>query len=94
MLGLGGTLIIVGMTDEESTININALSVPRNERVIIGSWYGSTRPWVDLPKFTDLYMDGKLKIDPLISRRYSLDDINEAFGALISGEVARSIIIF
>ena len=48
MLGLGGTLIIVGMTDEKSTITINSLSVPRNERVIIGSWYGSKKSKLSL----------------------------------------------
>ena len=94
MLALGGTVIVVGMAPEKDEISINALSLPRTERAIVGSWYGGARPWVDLPKLVDLYLSGKLKIDPLISRTYPLKDINIAYDALAAGEVARSIITF
>jgi S-(hydroxymethyl)glutathione dehydrogenase/alcohol dehydrogenase len=60
----------------------------------MGSWYGSARPWVDLPKLVDLYMDGKIKISELVSRSYPLDRINTAYDALANGEVARSILTF
>jgi S-(hydroxymethyl)glutathione dehydrogenase/alcohol dehydrogenase len=59
-----------------------------------GSWYGSARPFVDLPKMVDLYLDGKLKVDEMVSRYYPLDEINVAYEALANGEVARSIISF
>ena len=85
---------MVGMTPENDEVSINALSLPRTERAIVGSWYGGARPWVDLPKLVDLYLSGKLKIDPLISRTYPLKDINIAYDALAAGEVARSIITF
>ena len=94
MLALGGTVIVVGMAPENDEVSINALSLPRTERSIVGSWYGSARPWVDLPKLVDLYLSGKLKIDSLISRTYPLKDINIAYDALVAGEVARSIITF
>ncbi|MEE3287915.1 MAG: Zn-dependent alcohol dehydrogenase [Pseudomonadota bacterium] len=94
MLAPGGTAVVVGMAPENDEVSINALSFPRTEKAIVGSWYGGARPWVDLPKITDLYLSGKLKIDPLISRTYSLDDINIAYDALAAGEVARSIISF
>ena len=94
MLALGGTAVVVGMTAEDAVIEINSLSIPRNEKTIVGSWYGGARPWVDLPKLADLYIDGKIMIDPLISRTYPLAKINDAFGALAAGEVARSIISF
>ena len=42
----------------------------------------------------DLYMEGKLKVDELVSRTYPFDQINEAYAALDSGEVARSILLF
>ena len=90
MLALGGTAVIVGMAPENDEVTFNALSFPRTERGIIGSWYGGARPWVDLPKMTDLYMSGRLKIDPLISRPYPLEEINAAYDALAAGEVARS----
>ena len=91
--GLGGTTCIVGMAPEDDNITVNALSLPRTERTIVGSWYGGARPWVDLPKMVDLYMAGKLKVDELVSRTYPLDEINVAYDALAAGEVARSILV-
>ena len=91
---LGGVTTIVGMAPEDDEVTINALSLPRTEKVIMGSWYGSARPWVDLPKMVDLYMTGKLDVDSLVSRTYSLDEINVAYEALGRGEVARSILVF
>ena len=89
----GGTTVVVGMAPETEDFRINALSMPRSERAIVGSWYGSARPWVDLPKLADLYMNGRLKIDEMISRTYRLDEINAAYDALAAGEVARSVIM-
>ncbi len=90
----GGTAVVVGMAPENDEVSINALSFPRTEKSIVGSWYGGARPWVDLPRISDLYLNGKLKIDPMISRTYGLDEINTAYEALAAGEVARSIIVF
>jgi S-(hydroxymethyl)glutathione dehydrogenase/alcohol dehydrogenase len=73
-------------------MTISALSLPRTEKTLVGSWYGGARPFVDLPKMVDLYMDGRLKVDELISRSYPLKDINTAYEALANGEVARSIL--
>ena len=94
MTCLGGMAVVVGMAAETAEVSINALSLPRSERILMGSWYGSARPWVDLPKLADLYMNGRLKIDQMISRTYRLDEINTAYQALARGEVARSIISF
>lgn len=90
----GGTAVIVGMAAETDELTLNALSLPRTEKVLMGSWYGSARPWVDLPKLANLYLKGKLKIDEMISRSYKLEEINTAYDALAQGEVARSIIEF
>ena len=94
MLAPGGTAVVVGMAPENDEVSINALSFPRTEKSIVGSWYGGARPWVDLPRISDLYLSGKLKIAPMISRTYGLDEINTAYDALAAGEVARSIIVF
>jgi S-(hydroxymethyl)glutathione dehydrogenase/alcohol dehydrogenase len=55
---------------------------------------GSNRFRVDMPRFVDFYLQGKLHLDDLISRRIKLDDINAAFAAVETGEVARSVIMF
>ncbi len=91
--GPGGVTTVVGMAPEDDLVSLNALSIPRTERVIMGSWYGSARPWLDLPKIVDLYLDGKIKIDEMISRTYPLEEINTAYEALENGEVARSVLL-
>lgn len=90
----GGMAVVVGMAPETDEVSINALSLPRNEKILMGSYYGSARPWIDLPRLTNLYMSGRLKVDELVSRSYPLEQINEAYDALGNGEVARSIIDF
>jgi S-(hydroxymethyl)glutathione dehydrogenase/alcohol dehydrogenase len=92
--GPGGTTVIVGMAPETDMMTFSALSFPRTEKTLKGSWYGSARPFVDLPKMVDLYLNGKLKVDEMVSRYYPLDEINTAYDALANGEVARSIIKF
>jgi len=90
----GGTTVVVGMAPENDDVSVNALSLPRTEKVIMGSWYGSARPWVDFPRLVDLYLANRLSIDPMISRTYRLEEINEAYEALDKGEMARSVILF
>ena len=64
------------------------------ERSIAGSFYGSGRPAEDIPILVDQYRAGRLKLDELLTRRYPLEQINEAYAALDRGEVARSVIVF
>ena len=64
------------------------------ERVIRGCSYGSARTREDLPRLANLYLAGKLRIDELITRRFSLDEANEGFRALAAGELARGLIVF
>jgi S-(hydroxymethyl)glutathione dehydrogenase/alcohol dehydrogenase len=87
----GGMAIVVGLAPAGAEVSIPASSLLQ-EKVLTGSSYGGARPRIDMPKLIDLYLAGKLKLDELISRRYPLDGINDAFQALRDGEVARSII--
>jgi len=64
------------------------------EKTLKGSIYGSARPSVDMPKLLDLYMNKKLKLDELVSRRIKLEEINAAFEWMEKGEVARSVIMY
>ncbi len=82
------------MVPENDDVSVNALSLPRTEKVIMGSWYRSARPWADFPRLVNLYMANRLSIDPMISRTYRLEEINEAYEALDKGEMARSVILF
>jgi S-(hydroxymethyl)glutathione dehydrogenase/alcohol dehydrogenase len=64
------------------------------EKKLQGSFMGSNRFRVDMPRFVDFYLQGKLHLDDMISRRIKLKDVNDAFKALGTGEVARSVIMF
>ena len=89
----GGTAVIVGVAPYDAMIKFPARLLFEEAR-LVGCFYGSTRMRVDMPHIIDLYMKGKLMVDELVTRMYSLDQINAAFQALDKGEVARSIIKF
>jgi S-(hydroxymethyl)glutathione dehydrogenase / alcohol dehydrogenase len=65
-----------------------------SERKMQGSIMGSNRFRIDIPRYIDLYTQGRLKLDEMVSRRVPLEDVNEAFRAMKAGEVARSVIVF
>jgi S-(hydroxymethyl)glutathione dehydrogenase / alcohol dehydrogenase len=89
----GGVTTAVGIAALGSEMAVNAGELVYLEKTLRGSYYGSTRPQADMPRILQLYQAGKLPIDRLISRRYPLDRVNEAYDALIAGEVARSVLI-
>ncbi len=89
----GGTAVVVGMIPVTQTVNVPGVGFLM-EKSIIGSFYGSTRQTHDMPWLMELYRQKRLKIDELITRRYKLAQINEAYDALKKGEVNRSVIVF
>jgi len=89
-----GVAVILGVTQRETTIPLETFPMLFQERTVMGSIYGSSRPRVDIPTLIDLYMAGKIKLDPLLTRTYPLEQINEAYDALERGETARSVVMF
>lgn len=90
----GGTLVLVGIAPMGSATNFPGAILARQEKNVVGSYYGTANTRRDFPLILDLYMAGKLKLDELISREYALDEINLAYEAMLSGEVARGVIVF
>jgi len=90
----GGTVVMVGIAPEGSKLTLPATRVVREERRLMGSFYGSARPHVDMPMILDLYIAGKIKLDELATHRFSLEEINHAVQALESGEAVRPIIVY
>lgn len=90
----GGTVVAVGLPAEGVTADLPASDLPREEKIVTGSFYGSCDPQTDMPRVIDLYMDGQLPLDRLVTRTYPLDEINDAFAAMNAGEVARAVIRF
>jgi S-(hydroxymethyl)glutathione dehydrogenase/alcohol dehydrogenase len=93
MLERGGTATIIGMIPEGVKIEVPGQDFLM-ERKLQGSNMGSNRFRVDMPRYIDMYLDGKLKLDEMISRQISLEQINQAFAALLEGQVARQVIHF
>jgi S-(hydroxymethyl)glutathione dehydrogenase/alcohol dehydrogenase len=93
MLAKGGTATVIGMIPVGTSIELKGSDFLQ-EKKIQGSSMGSNRFRVDMPRYVDMYLSGKLKLDEMISREITLDQINDAFAALLQGEVARQIIRF
>ena len=89
----GGHAYIIGGAPVGTRFSADAMTFlfGKNVHGVVG---GFTRPTVDIPRFVELYMSGRLPLDRLVSRRYPLEEINEAFEAMHHGEVARSVITF
>lgn len=94
MTARGGVCTIVGIAPEGARISLNPNIFTMMEKTLQGSYYGSTRPRIDMPRLLEMYMDGKLKIDELVSHTFSLAQVNEAYAALQAGGVARSVVKF
>ncbi len=90
----GGTLVLAGLAPMGSATNFPSAVITRQEKVVKGSYYGSVSARRDFPLLLDLYMAGRLKLDELISQEYPLSQINVAFDKMLSGEVARGVIVF
>ena len=93
MLRPGGTATIIGMIPAGIKIELTGASFLQ-EKKIQGSMMGSNRFRVDMPRFVEFYLNGKLHLDEMVSRRIKLDDINDAFTEMKTGTIARSVIVF
>ena len=93
MLRPGGTATIIGMIPIGVKIELTGAAFLQ-EKKIQGSMMGSNRFRVDMPRFIDFYLAGKLHLDEMVSKRIKLSQVNEAFVDMKSGSVARSVIIF
>jgi S-(hydroxymethyl)glutathione dehydrogenase/alcohol dehydrogenase len=90
----GGTAVIVGVGKLTDFAQFNALLLSLEEKHIVGSKYGGARPRIDFPKLCNLYKQGKLKIDELVTQTYKIEQINQAFQDMEAGINARGIIEF
>jgi S-(hydroxymethyl)glutathione dehydrogenase/alcohol dehydrogenase len=89
----GGTATIIGMIPVGQKV---ALDGPKflTERKLQGSMMGGNRFRIDMPRYIDFYMQGRLNLDDMISKRARLENVNEAFESMKKGEVARTVLMF
>ena len=87
-----GAAVLIGIPPADAVLSLPALSIPRLERRVLGSIYGSSRPERDFPLTLDLYRRGRLPLDRLVSHRLPLDDVERAFELLRSGQALRVVL--
>lgn len=90
----GGETITAGLPHPDKRMNLPPVQLVAEERSLKGSYLGSCVPVRDIPTYIDLYKEGKLPVDRLMSDRIELDDINAAFDRLAAGETVRQVIVF
>lgn len=90
----GGRATVVGLGPRTETVAFNALEVAHFARTLRGSMYGDSDPAVDVPVLLDHVRAGRLDLAALVTRRITLEDIEDAFADMIAGQGARSLIVF
>ena len=87
-----GAAVLIGIPRADAVLSLPAGQIPRTERRVLGSAYGSARPERDFPALLDLYRRGRLPLDRLISARLPLDAIEQGFGALRAASGLRVVL--
>jgi NDMA-dependent alcohol dehydrogenase len=95
LAGKRGKLIVTNVHPaDETVVEMNPLDLTLMEKQVRGALFGSANPRVDIPRMLDLYSSGKLKLDELITRRYTLDEVNEGYDDMREGRILRGVITF
>ena len=90
----GGTTITVGLPAPDARASISPLALVAEARTIIGSYLGSAVPSRDIPRYAQLWRDGALPVEKLISSRIALEEINRGMDELADGHALRQVIMF
>jgi S-(hydroxymethyl)glutathione dehydrogenase / alcohol dehydrogenase len=88
-----GTVVAIGVAATEDVAQLPAQSFSTSEKTLMSCLYGTSRPRIDMPVYVELYRQGKIKLDELITTRYSLENVNDAVADLESGRNARGVVV-
>jgi Zn-dependent alcohol dehydrogenase len=88
-----GAAVLVGIPRADAVLSLPATTIPRMERRVLGSIYGSSRPERDFPDTLDRYRRGELPLDKLVSHRLPLEDAQRGFELMQSGEALRTVLV-
>lgn len=91
---VGGTTVTIGLPAPNAVAEIPPVKITSEARTIIGSYLGSSVPSEDIPMYLEMWRNGKLPIERLISSNIRLDQVNEAMDKLANGEAIRQVIMF
>lgn len=87
-----GAAVLIGIPHDEAVVPLPAVTMPRLERRVLGSIYGSSTPERDVPATLDLYRAGRLPLDRLVSHRLPLERVAEAFDLMRGGSALRVVL--
>ena len=90
----GGSTITAGLPPSSAVLPLPAVSLVAEERTLKGSYIGTCVPSRDIPRYIDLYMQGRLPVDKLLTGRLTLDEINHGFDLLHEGKAIRQVVMF
>jgi S-(hydroxymethyl)glutathione dehydrogenase/alcohol dehydrogenase len=92
-IGKGGVVVITGLGRMEPTVHLPGNILTLWRKSVKGSLFGDSNPTYDIPKLLGLYRTGDLKLDELITRTYTLDQVNEGYDDLLAGQNVRGVIV-
>ena len=92
-LRTGGTTVAIGLGAAGSTVQIPLNDLVQREKRLVGSLYGSANTLTEVPRLLELYGAGRLDLDALVGRTYPLEQVNEAYDALVAGAIGRAVIL-
>jgi alcohol dehydrogenase len=87
-----GAAVLIGIPRADAVLSLPAQTLPRMERRVLGSIYGSSRPERDFPRTLELYRAGRLPLDRLVSHRLLLEEAERGFELMRSGEALRVVL--
>jgi Zn-dependent alcohol dehydrogenase len=87
-----GAAVLVGIPKADAVLELPAVTIPRGERRVLGSIYGSSKPERDFPTTLAAYRSGRLPLDRLVSHRLPLDQVERSFELMRSGEALRVVL--
>jgi S-(hydroxymethyl)glutathione dehydrogenase/alcohol dehydrogenase len=90
----GGTTVMVGVVPAGVNVELPGADIVLREKSVLGCMMGSNRFRTDMPRYVEMYLDGRLKLDEMITARLPLEGVNDAFDTMRRGEAARSVIVF
>jgi len=88
----GGSVVTAGLSPINTQFSFNHSDLVAQEKSILGSYMGSCVPVRDVPRFLNLYLQGRLPVDKLIDGKITFENLNEGFDKLSKGEVVRQIL--
>jgi S-(hydroxymethyl)glutathione dehydrogenase / alcohol dehydrogenase len=92
MLGVGGALYLVGVARPEISIDLNIFDAIGGQKRVQGVNFGSTNFKRDIPMYAELYLQGRMNLDDLVSKKIALRDVNDGYVALKDGSLNRVVV--